>query len=155
GRRERIRPARMGPSKPTGVARVSRLIVASGLWLSVVSLAQSAPSGQSMPNARSFSAHAAEIQAALNKLQPTLSGRLPTLDGFVVVEQRSLEQYRRGFYQCTVHVDPYSNGSIVRVSAKITAWHENSPRSGYEVRQSNGRLESDVLDRLQESLAPK
>jgi len=44
---------------------------------------------------------------------------------------------------------------MVRVTAKITAWHENPPRSGYEVVRSNGRLESDLLDRLQESLAPK
>jgi hypothetical protein len=131
---------------------VTRLTIASFVLFSAFGLAQSGESSRS--NERTFSASAAQIQAALNKLQPTFSGRLPTLDGFVAAGRKSLEQYLRPFYQCTVHVAPSSGGSLVRVTAKITAWHENPPRSGYEVLQSNGRLESDLLDRLQESLAP-
>src|SRR5262249_10863540 len=122
---------------------------------SAFNLAQISEPPRSMSTERSFPAPAAEIQAALNKLQPTLSGRLPTLDGFIAPTQESAEHYRRPYYQCTVRVIPTSGGSVVRITAKITAWHENPPRSGYEVLQSNGRLETDLLDRLQESLAPK
>src|SRR5262249_38874839 len=86
--------------------------------------------------------------------QPTLSGRLPTLDGFVVASQESFDQYRRPYFQCTVRVLATSGGSLVRVTAKITAWREKPPHSGYEILQSNGRIESDVLDRLQQSPAP-
>jgi hypothetical protein len=41
---------------------------------------------------------------------------------------------------------------LVRVSAKITAWNADPKHSGYEVLESNGRLESDLLDRLQDRL---
>jgi hypothetical protein len=46
-------------------------------------------------------------------------------------------------------------GSLVRVSARITAWHNDPAHPGYEVLPSNGRLESDLLDRLQEALGTK
>ena len=43
---------------------------------------------------------------------------------------------------------------MVRVNATITAWYTDplSGRSGYQVLPSNGRLEADFLDRLQEAL---
>jgi hypothetical protein len=43
---------------------------------------------------------------------------------------------------------------MVRVNATITAWYTDpgSGKSGYQVLPSNGRLESDFLDRLQEAL---
>lgn len=125
------------------------------LLLSGVCISQR-PSPENSQSQRTFSAPASEIESVLKKLTPTFSGRLPALDGFVSPTEKSLDQYRRPFYQCTVHVTPSpSGGSTVRVTAKITAWHENPPRSGYEVLPSNGRLESDLLDRLQESLAPQ
>jgi hypothetical protein len=46
----------------------------------------------------------------------------------------------------------------VRVSAKISAWYSDpaSPsKSGYQVLPSNGRLETDFLDRLEEALGGK
>ena len=47
-------------------------------------------------------------------------------------------------------------GSIVRVSAKITAWYPDgaASRSGYQLLTSNGRLESDLLDQLTDLLGP-
>src|SRR5581483_6253417 len=47
-----------------------------------------------------------------------------------------------------------SNQVEVRVSAKITAWYagDNAAHSGYRVLPSNGRLESDLFDRLEEAL---
>jgi DNA-binding transcriptional regulator YdaS (Cro superfamily) len=46
---------------------------------------------------------------------------------------------------------------VVRVNTKVTAWYaDSSPsRSGYKVLASNGRLESDLLDQLDELLANK
>ena len=134
---------------------MSRLRAHPLLLVSAFCLAQSAASPyQSGSSEHSFTASPAEVQAAVNRLQPTFSGRLPALDGFVVAGKKSLDQYRRPYYQCTVRVTSSSSGgSLVRVIAKITAWHEDPPRSGYEVLQSNGRLESDLLERLQESLA--
>jgi hypothetical protein len=45
----------------------------------------------------------------------------------------------------------------VRVSAKITAWYSdpNAGHSGYRVLNSNGRVETDFLDRLEELLPRK
>jgi hypothetical protein len=107
-------------------------------------------------NQRTFPEPATEVHAALDGLKPTLSGRLPTLDGFVVPGQQSLDRYQRPYYDCRVSVMPApSGGSLVRVTAKITAWHESPPHAGYETLESNGRLESDLLDRLQNSLASK
>jgi hypothetical protein len=46
---------------------------------------------------------------------------------------------------------------MVRISAKITAWYSASAaaKSGYQVLASNGRLESDLLDRLADALGAK
>ena len=105
---------------------------------------------------RSFAEPASTVQAALNKLQPTFSGSLPTLDGFVKAGGESFDHYQRPYYHCTVHVTSTASGaSIVSVTAKITAWHDAPPHAGYEILQSNGRLESDLLDRLQDSLGAK
>jgi hypothetical protein len=101
---------------------------------------------------RTFPAPVSTIQSALKKLPGGTSGPLPILDGFVVSGSRSLQAYQRPYYQCTVHITPVSGGSLVRITAKITAWNSDPAHSGYEVLQSNGRIESDLLDRLQESL---
>ena len=100
-----------------------------------------------------FSAPVAKVQAALKDLPGGTSGPLPILDGFIVPAVRKLEGYQRPYYQCSVHVTAApSGGSLVRVTAKITAWNTDPAHSGYEVLPSNGRLESDLLDRLQERL---
>ncbi len=105
-------------------------------------------------NQRSFSQTKLVVEKAIKALQPT-SGRLPTLEGFVQVGDRNLKQFRRGYYECDVTVTASaSGGSTVRVTAKITAWHQGSTAatSGYETLPSNGRLESDLLDQLSEAL---
>jgi hypothetical protein len=102
---------------------------------------------------RSFAEPASTVQAALNKLQPTLSGSLPTLDGFVKAGAQSFDHYQRPYYHCSVRVTSTAAGaSLVSVTAKITALHDVPPHAGYEILESNGRLESDLLDRLQDSL---
>jgi hypothetical protein len=105
-------------------------------------------------NERSFGNPKPEIEKALKSLQP-ISGRLPTLDGFVEDGNRNLDQYQRGYYDCEITVVPLaSGGATVRVKAKITAWHQSptAGKSGYETLPSNGRVELDLLDRLTEAL---
>ena len=103
---------------------------------------------------RAFPQPVSEVAAALTKIQPTTSGELPTLDGFVISGPQALDEYKKPRYQCTVRTSKLPSGeTLVRVSAKITAWH-NGAHSGYEVLASNGRLESDLLDRLQDALVP-
>jgi hypothetical protein len=50
-----------------------------------------------------------------------------------------------------------SKGSVVRVSTKITAWYTDpaGAHSGYRLLNSNGRLESDLLDQLSDELTAK
>jgi hypothetical protein len=102
---------------------------------------------------RSFPQTVAEVQSALKDLAGGTAGSLPVLDGFIASSVTGLEQYQRPYYKCSITVAPVaSGGSRVRVSAKITAWHNSGAKSGYHVLPSNGRLESDLLDRLQQAL---
>ena len=78
------------------------------------------------------------------------------LDGFTVPGDRPLSRFERGYYQCVTQViSTQSGASLVRVSATITAWYTDpvAGKSGYQVLPSNGRLENDFLDRLQEGLS--
>ena len=123
------------------------------LLVAVFSAAQDS-SPRNSGNERTFPQPVAAVQAALKKLPGGASGRLPVLDGFVVPGPHSLSSYQRPYYQCEVRVTPAkSGGSLVRVTTKITAWLSSPAHSGYETLESNGRVESDLLDRLQEALA--
>ena len=111
--------------------------------------------GQAVPYAKSFSKPKGEIEKALKELQAYSGQKLPLLDGFVAQPEKPLENYERGFYQFTLELVPDAgNATIVRVSAKITAWYADRDvtKSGYQVLASNGRLELDLLDRLDEKL---
>jgi hypothetical protein len=80
---------------------------------------------------------------------------LPVLDGFADPAGESLAHYERGFFQCTVQVTSAPGGAtLVRVTAKITAWYadSNSANAGYREVPSNGRIEADYLDRLEARL---
>lgn len=105
---------------------------------------------------RSFPQSKAAVDQAVKKMQPELSGHLPSLEGFAASADHPLEHYARGYYQATVQVSATSSGgSLVRISAKVTAWYNDpaNSKSGYKVLSSNGRLESDLLDQLAEQLA--
>jgi len=111
---------------------------------------------QTAPYERSFPQSKLVVEKVLKGLQSTASGRLPTLEGFAASGDRPLDRFQRGFYQCIAEVSSLPSGeSRVRVSAKITAWYADpvASKSGYQVLPSNGRLESDFLDQLQEALA--
>jgi hypothetical protein len=114
--------------------------------------------GQAVPYARSYPKPKAEVEQALKDLQAYSGQKLPILDGFVTSVGKPLDRYERGFYQFTVELLPGDSGAtIVRLSAKITAWYADRDvtKSGYDVLPSNGRLELDFLDRLQEKLTGK
>jgi hypothetical protein len=112
---------------------------------------------QTAPNERAFPESSTQVEKALKSLQSS-AGRLPVLDGFVVPGPHPLERYQRGYYQCSIQVSPApSGGAVVRINAKITAWYADSDpsKSGYQVLASNGRIESDLLDRLGDALGSK
>jgi hypothetical protein len=112
---------------------------------------------QARPVERTFRESKTAVEKALKQLQPSMSGRLPALEGFALVGDHPLTRYQRAFYQCTVQVSATPSGTIVRVSAKVTAWYAdaNASRSGYQLLNSNGRLESDLLDQLSDQLSSR
>jgi len=110
---------------------------------------------QTVPYERTFSESKATVERTLEELGSFKAGRLPMLDGFADLGDRPLDDFERGYYKCTAQVTATpSGGSVVRVSAKITAWYADpaGSKSGYQALPSNGRLETDFLDRLQEAL---
>src|SRR4030081_2265084 len=99
-----------------------------------------------------------EVEKAIQDLHATLKGRLPILDGFAEQSGEQWDRFTRGYFECAVQV--VANGqdeTRVRVTAKITAWYTDSNpyQPGYRVLLSNGRVESDLLDRIEEALAAK
>jgi len=114
---------------------------------------QTSPQG---PYERTYRQSKSAVEKALKELQPSMSGRLPVLEGFALPGDHPLNRYQRAYYQSAVQVSSTaSGGSVVRVTTKVTAWcADSSPsRSGYQLLTSNGRLESDLLDQLSDDLA--
>ena len=115
-------------------------------------------SAQAVPYARNFTAPRVQVEQALKDLQAYSGQKLPVLHGFVSQPDEPLDRYERGFYQFSIELLPGdTGGTIVRLSAKITAWYADRDvtKSGYQVLPSNGRLELDFLDRLEEKLTGK
>ncbi len=108
--------------------------------------------------ARSFYKQKDDIEQALKALQVSAGEKLPILDGFVGETEQPLDRYERGFCKFSVELVPSDAGkTVVTVKAKITAWYADRDvaKSGYQVLPSNGRLELDFLDRLEEKLIGK
>ena len=106
-----------------------------------------AANGQTKTYERTYGQPEAAVKKALQQMQGGMAGHLPLLDGFAVADEHPLERYQRGYFQATVQVRPNSNGgSVVRVSAKVTAWYDDPQKahSGYELLHSNGRIEADT-----------
>src|SRR5258706_7531060 len=106
---------------------------------------------QAVPYARSFSKCAEDVEVALKDLQAYSGQKLPIVDGFVATGDKPLNQYERAFYQFSIDVLPGAGGgTIVRVTAKITAWYadKDSAKSRYQVLSCNRRLELDLLYRI-------
>jgi hypothetical protein len=95
------------------------------------------------------------VQQALQRIGGFGGGKLPILDGFVVATQDQLERYEHPYYQYRVHLKPAgANNTLVSVEARISALYANSDpaRDEYHSLTSNGRLETDLHDRLLEAL---
>ena len=110
---------------------------------------------QSVPYQRTFAQSPAVVEKQVKQMQSSSAGHLPALEGFAVSGDRPLDRFQRGYYQCTAQVSSIpTGGSMVRVNATITAWYTDplTGKSGYQALPSNGRLEADFLDRLQEAL---
>jgi hypothetical protein len=105
---------------------------------------------------RAFAQSKTTVEKALTAMQASLAGHLPVLEGFAKPDEHPLDRYQRGYYQATAEVSSTpSGGSVVRVSTKVTAWYADSvpSHSAYRLLTSNGRLEADLLDQLEEQLA--
>jgi hypothetical protein len=115
-------------------------------------------SAQAVPYARTFAKPKSEVEQALKELQAYAGQKLPIVDGFVGVPEQPLNRYERAFYQFSIELFPgASGGTVVQLSAKITAWYtdKDPAKSGYQILPSNGRLELDLLDRLGEKFGIK
>jgi hypothetical protein len=113
---------------------------------------------QAVPYARTFYKSKEEVESGLKALQAYTGQKLPIVDGFVASADQPLDRYERAFYQFAIELSPgTSGGTVVSVTAKITAWYadRDPSKSGYQVLPSNGRLELDLLDRLSDKLGGK
>jgi len=113
--------------------------------------------GQTAPNERPFVASKPEVDSALRSLQAAAGGRLPTLEGFIAEQNLPLDHLQRPHYTYSLDVLPRPSGSLVRVRAHITAWFAGptAGESGYRELASNGRLETDLFERLEDWLGQK
>lgn len=106
---------------------------------------------------RTFPVSVNQAKAAVQVASATSKGRLPTLEGFVEQNEQPIERYEKGYFECTYQISPAAGGgTVIRATAKVTAWYSDpvAARSGYRALISNGRLETDALDRIAESLTP-
>jgi len=96
------------------------------------------------------------VETSLHDLGAYQGARLPTLDGFVAVDQSKLPQFERPYYEFKIEVVPVTaERTVVRLKANVSAWYQDpqGTQSGYQSFPSNGRLENDLLDRLSDYLA--
>jgi hypothetical protein len=110
-------------------------------------------SQDSAPIERTYSFSVDAVQKALQKIGGFRGGKLPILDGFV--NATDLERYDHPYFQYRVHLKSVdANTTLVSVEARISALYANQDpaRSEYQSLPSNGRLESDLHDRLQQAL---
>jgi hypothetical protein len=152
-----------GRSLPVATLSIPCQFVRAALWaalplgLILVGAVRSG-SAQAVPYERTYRQSKSAVEKALKELQPSMSGRLPALEGFASSGDRPLNRYQRAYYQSAVQVSSTaSGGSLVRVNTKVTAWYADSipSRSGYQLLTSNGRIESDLLDQLTDLLATR
>jgi len=139
------------------VKKTPRAVVRFGTLLLTLAIIAALAGAQTVPYERTFTSPATDVERVVRNLRPSSSGRLPTVDGFVEASDVPIDHYERGYYECTFQVvATAAGGATVRASAKITAWY-NDPtpgRSGYRVLVSNGHIENDFLDQIQEALGP-
>ena len=123
-------------------------------WLGLVFLLLSLCCAQEQAFQHTFQASRTDVESALRAIRAQSGGKLPVLEGFAA-ETSEAARYRRPYYQFSIETSAInSSETLVRVHASITAWYEddNPSQSGYRSLASNGRLESDLFDRIEEAL---
>ncbi len=143
--------------RPSIATRVAAALVC--FLAALVAISPSPAFAQSPPASyqRIFPRPVVDVRAVVQKISSTARGRLPTLEGFVQQTADPLDRYSKGFYECTYQVSPaVGGGTLVEATAKITGWYTDpaGAQTGYRVLVSNGRLENDALDRIEEALSP-
>ncbi|PYY12126.1 MAG: hypothetical protein DMG69_02245 [Acidobacteria bacterium] len=106
-------------------------------------------------SSQDYTASADRVKQALRHLGAYSGGHLPTVDGFARPDIEQLERYERPFYRYRVEVKAIDTAhTIVNVTANLSAWFNdpNPSQSGYRSLPSNGRLEGDLLARVQDAL---
>ena len=112
-----------------------------------------AQTGDSRAIERTYPFSVDAVQKALQRIGGFGGGKLPVLDGFVTTAE--VERYDHPYFQYRVHLKPVdASNTLVSVEAKISALYANQDPSHpeYQALPSNGRLESDLHDRLQQAL---
>ena len=123
------------------------------LWLAVPALGQVNPSSFAE---RTYPYPPEKVKLILGQMHAFAGEQLPFLDGFVAAETPQLSRYTRPYFQYRIELKPGAGETVVRVEARISAWYTDSQgHSEYRSLRSNGRLEADLLDRLQDTLATK
>jgi hypothetical protein len=122
-------------------------------WAQVLPQAGPAQAEQSPSQAseREFPFPVAAVQSALQQLGAYRGARLPSLEGFVELEPNAVPNYQHPYYEFKLDLKPLGpQQTVVGVQANVTAWYADSQgnNSGYQKFKSNGRLEADLLDRL-------
>ncbi len=150
----------MAAARPGGTDTVKKTFRAAahfGILLLALAFLTTPAGAQAARYERTFTSPASDVERVVRNLRPSSSGRLPTVDGFVEASDLPIDHYERGYYECTFQVVATpAGGATASASAKITAWY-NDPtpgRSGYRVLISNGHIENDFLDQIQEALGP-
>ncbi len=131
----------------------AKLVITYGCMLMLAYAMQA----QRAPSQRSFHASKVDVEKALHTIDSYPGGKLPVLEGFANPAGHSLDDYRRGYYEYDVLLkSTTATETTVEVTAKITAWYAatTAANSGYRVLKSSGRLESDLLDALNDKLNP-
>ena len=97
-----------------------------------------------------------DVRKALHDLESFKQGKLPSFEGFIDSKSDEGGIWERPFFQLECVVVPKAaDTTIVRVRANLSGWFSDpntSGNSGYRQAGSNGRLETDFLDRLQQTL---
>jgi hypothetical protein len=112
----------------------------------------------SAPVERTFPYSVEVVKKGLDQIGGFRGGKLPIIDGFVSAAVEDLDRYEQPYYQYRVQLNPVDgNTTSVKVEARISAWHVDREPSHSQYRSlvSNGRLETDLLDRLQGALGWK
>lgn len=114
-----------------------------------------AQQSEQLPQEREYPVAALAVKTALQQMGAYQGAKLPSLDGFIRLERAGAGPYERPYYEYKIELVTVSpEKTLVRVKAHVSAWYTDpqGTTSGYQAFESNGRLESDLLDRLADSL---